>query len=539
MKILTPRQMFLADKSAIGIGVSSKILMENAGRAVSEFAINNYYEDAKKGVLILAGSGNNGGDGFVVGRVLLSYGFQVTILCLSKVEELKGDARVNADLLEKIFLQSIVHVDSKLNIDLYLKSVGLVIDALFGTGFKGELKEIPGKIVNKLNAECTRRYLPVISVDLPSGLDGETGEVYSECVMAKSTVALQCLKVGHVLFPGTTYCGDVFVADIGIPRTIPEIANISCELISEAYVREILLSNYNVNANSHKGSRGKVLIIGGSMGMYGAPKMTGQSSLMSGAGLVSLLLPSLVAQKIASQLTELICEALPDNGTGDFSKEASKEVVRHLEKWDCIVIGPGIGKSDGALQLVLETLKQAKSKIIIDADALNLLSTMSNAKDFINESMILTPHPGEMARLLGISTEDVQNDRLKYALKVSTEWGCFVVLKGARTIITGPNGEININPTAISSLSTAGSGDVLAGIIATLLARKIKIIDAIKCAVYVHGYAGEELAYEKGGTAGIVASDIIETVSQVINELSSEETMKHASLIEKALDKVV
>lgn len=526
MKILTAAEMAAADQAAFSrVGLPSRAVMENAGRQVTLFLLDECSDRLRAGVLVLAGSGNNGGDGFVVARTLLNFGVWAEVALLKPISSLSGDAKANAES----FLQCSGKIVELSQSDWCeaeclsrLGSFGVLVDALYGTGFKGSVRGFAAELISFVNARARASGLPIVSVDIASGVESDTGAVHGPVIEAQATVALQCLKLGHVLFPGSGYCGKIYVAEIGIPPTIPEIEGVERELITEKSVSE-LLSEYLLGApDEHKGSRGHVLVVGGGAGHFGAPKLSGQAALTSGAGLGTLVMPESAAKVLAPQLEELMCEFLPSNEEGRFSGEGGEKLRELAHGKQAIVFGPGVGTEPGIdklLRVVLELSREGKHAAVIDADGLNVLADRAELKDLLNERVVLTPHPGEMGRLLGKSSKEVQENRLGFAMSLSREYGCWVVLKGARTVVSGPEGQVWLNPAATLTLATAGSGDVLAGIIAAFLARNFPAGEAARAAVFVHGCAGEAALLDRQGIVGTLAGDIVLNVPRVVNAL--------------------
>lgn len=523
MRILTAREMRSADESAIAeIGIGSRSLMESAGRECAALILRDLEDLAMKGVVVVAGAGNNGGDGFVIARTLKAAGCPAAVVFGAPAEKLKVDSRANLESWKRF--GGAVHEYTSQSADLVvelLSEAGLIVDAVFGTGFRGEPRGAAKELIDLING-ARRGGVPVIAVDIPSGVDASTSQKANSSVEADYTVALQSLKVGHVLFPGTQSCGKVYVADIGIPLEIPALDNVQRTLLTSSVVSKLLRYNFKPNPQSHKGTHGHVMVVGGSAGHFGAPKMSARAALSAGAGLATMLLPERAAQEIQSQLVETMCLSAPEASDGSFAPCDAEVIEEAVSNKDAVVLGPGLGQSKGAHSIVSHVLRLSDTHhypVIIDADAINLISKDSKLRSLVPPHAVLTPHPGEMGRLTKRSASEVQECRLELAAETSAELGCWLVLKGARTIIAGPTGEVFVNPTACEALATGGSGDVLSGILGAFAARGIALGEAACAAVFIHGLAGESAMSEEGGSIGVVASSLIERAPKVINSL--------------------
>ena len=521
IKVFTGEEMGRLDRATFSeLGLPSRAVMESAGREIASLILDVFSEEVVVGVGVLAGGGNNGGDGYVIARTLSNVGVPTKVYSLKSINDLTGDCQAN--------FQSYINSGGEvveLNDDNWLEVIsskefgeqGLIVDAIYGTGFRGEIKGFVGEVVSYLNG----LGIPTVSVDLPSGVEADTGRVSGVAVQAAICATLQAPKIGNIVFPGRDYCGDTFCLDIGVSKSLPEYQNINRKLLSDEAVAEALQRNLTIHAEIHKGTRGHVLVIGGSAGHLGAPQMSSYAALKTASGMASVVLPSSSAL-IAPKVEELMCFSLDADSAGHFSGKQLDDLSQRLQGKQAVVLGPGIGQSAGAAKVVTATLKivrKQKIPTVVDADALNLVASDNELKNLLSELTVLTPHPGEMARLLGVSTDEVQDNRLELAVQLSVELNTWVVLKGAITIIAGPNSEIFISPIACSALATAGSGDVLAGVIASLLGASCPIDEAIAAAVYLHGVAGEEAAAEKDGPQGVSAGDVIEVLPYVYNQL--------------------
>lgn len=527
MKILSAEQMRAADQATFTrLNISSRTVMESAGRAVAELVLERFKEQAKKSVLVICGGGNNGGDGYVVARALKNIGLSVTVAAIKPQAELKDDALYNAQAWQNVGGETRL-ITATAELDPLLRSAHVLVDAIYGTGFKAPARGFGKDVIEFCEAQRREFKFPVVAVDLPSGLDADLSNTEGPVLCADVTAALQCLKPAHVCFPATESCGEIIQVDIGVESSLPEVKDVRYELVTASKVSKILGEHFSSEPNTHKGRRGHVLVIGGSRGKYGAPKMSARSALLSGAGLVTMVLPEEAAKSIGPKLTELMCDSLADDGTGVFSGRGLEKLSNALAGKDALVIGPGMGTGEGARELLHETLtltRALKIPMVIDADALNLLAEHPELRKDLGELDIITPHPGEMSRLMGISTEEIQIQRSAVAAKCAALLGVTAVLKGARTVTASKDGALFVNPAAVETLATAGSGDVLAGVIAAFLARGMSVLEATQCAVFVHGVTGEILATKGSGMVGTTAGDIIENLPVAINKVLKSET---------------
>lgn len=526
MKVVTAGEMREIDRRTIeDIGIPGIVLMENAGRAVADAAgrvlgsltVSGSGCDgggaagdgdtagnvAGRRVCIFAGKGNNGGDGFVAARYLANRGARVKAFLLGKKEEVKGDAAVNLAALARMGLEVEELSQGELHKARVAISISdIVIDAIFGTGFKGEISGLAALVIEAIN-DSSR---PVISVDIPSGVDADTGGVAGRCVRASYTVTMGLPKVGLMLYPGALYAGNVVVADIGIPSAFASDERLRFNMSTSGYVRGLLPARH---PDSHKGDFGRILVIAGSEGMIGAAALTCLSALRTGAGLVTLGIARSLHDLMEIKLTEVITRPLPETEARSLSIAAQGMIESTAKRADVLAIGPGLSTNSETAQLVRNLLVSLNMPAVVDADALNAIAQDISVLRAARAPLVLTPHGGEMARLLGVNVNEVKRDRLATACRAARQWGKVVVFKGARTIIADPSGAAYINPTGNPGMATAGSGDVLTGAIAGLIAQGLAPFEAAIAGVYIHGLAGD-LALEDKGEAGLLAGDILE-----------------------------
>jgi ADP-dependent NAD(P)H-hydrate dehydratase / NAD(P)H-hydrate epimerase len=488
--VVTAAEMRELDRATIEeVGIAGFALMETAGRAVADAAVDLV---GRGSVAVVCGPGNNGGDGYVVARVLRNRGIDATVYLAAKREQIKGDARAHLHAYERSH-----GVVTDLNLDA-IAAADLAIDALFGIGLVRPIEGVLAQLVGAINAARRR-----LAVDIPSGLHTDTGQTLGVAVDADATVTMGALKIALASAPGFARAGAITVADIGIPRALIDASNVRAGLVDEADVARWLP---HPSPLDHKGRRGHVLVIGGAVEMRGARRMASIAALRAGAGLVTLAGDGTVDAPDAVMTRAL---------RGPVLGEA-------LEGKSAIVIGPGLGRDADAKARVLEVLG-AGIPTVLDADGLNLIAATPEAIAAAAGPIIITPHPGEAARLLATTPAAVEADRLAAARTLAAKTRAVVVLKGARTIICdGTIGDefCALNPTGGPALATGGSGDVLAGTIGALLAQGLAPVDAARAGVFVHGRAGERLA-ETHGPRGALASDLPLAVAHAIRDLGA------------------
>jgi hydroxyethylthiazole kinase-like uncharacterized protein yjeF len=515
MRILDSRQMREADRRTTEeIGITSLVLMENAGRQVVAAIEATHGELLEGQVAILCGRGNNGGDGFVVARTLLQRGVDVSVFLIGRVADVRGDARINLEILGRLGL-SVVEIADGQTWELHFSEVtdsSLIIDAIFGTGLKAPLAGLFETVVADVNASA----IPVIAIDLPSGLSADSHEPIGPAIEAALTVTLAAPKLSLVLPPAETHAGDVVIADIGIPDgVIEDLEGARVELLTRGTMRDLIAPR---SADSHKGDYGHVLLIAGSRGRTGAAHLAAVGALRSGAGLVTVATPNCCQAIVASLGAEYMTESI-DDGPDGLSPDAV-DLVLDLAR-DVVAIGPGLGQAAGTRRFIISLVDRATMPLIIDADGLNAFSSNPGAlTGREGRDVIITPHPGEMARLVGISNHDVQSNRLDVARDFATSHHVYVVLKGHRTLVATPDGKVFINPTGNPGMATGGSGDVLTGMIAAWLAQLLDAEAACKLAVYLHGLAGD-LAEAEEGDVAMTSGDIARHLGEAMLELTA------------------
>ena len=504
--LLSPSQMAAADEAAIAAGTPAEVLMDRAGRAVARSAIALAGGRYGKRFVVVCGKGNNAGDGFVAARELLRAGGSVTTFLLNDPTEIRGGARLHLDRLTAAGARVGPWAGP-------LPEADVVIDAIFGTGFHGGARDEAAKAIEAINDSPTK----VIAVDIPSGVDGSTGDVETVAVKAHLTIAIAAEKVGSAVGAGAACAGAVRVVDIGIPVTASGIGLIEAEDVVE------WLRPRGVDAHKRSSS---VLLIAGSDEMRGAALLAARGAARMGAGYVTLATTGAVKAAAAEAIPEAVVHHVSSSGT--IGPEAIEWLSTALGRADAVGIGPGLGEGDAQREMVTLALREIEVPVVLDADALNVIADDPAAlvERGATRSTVITPHPGEMARLLGLSAHEIGSDRPAAARRAAERFGCTVLLKGSRTVICTPRGDsfaTFVNPTGGPELATAGTGDVLTGALCAVLARKVDPPEAASAAAYVHGVAGS-VAGREMGRDGVVASDVADALShaaQVVRSAAS------------------
>ncbi len=515
MIVVTAEQMRELDRLTIqDYGTASLTLMERAGAAVTEAILENFAGQAKQGVLIVAGKGNNGGDGFVIARLLKQKRVRSEVVLLAGRAELTRDAAHNYSAFEK--LNGKVAEISAAGLEVLrakFTGKGLLVDAILGTGIKSEVRGLYAQVISAMNSSG----LPIVSVDLPSGLDSDRGTPLGTTIRAAMTVSLGYAKLGAVIYPGIDWVGDLVVADIGIDAAaVAQVAPYGAVLTRQ----EVAALVPRRQADTHKGSYGHLLVLAGSRGKTGAAALACRAALRSGAGLVSLAAPRSLNSIFASLLVEAMTEPLREDGSEQMAELTPQEWSRLVERKSAMVFGPGIGVSDATRNTLRWLLRNLEMPWVIDADGLNNLALDIDRLRSAKTPPLLTPHPGEMARLTGQTVATVNFDRVGVARAFANRHRCYLVLKGARSVIATPEGKIFINPSGNPGMASGGMGDALTGVLGALLAQNFNPEDALKLGVFLHGFAGDRVAREKGDI-GIIASDVIAGLPSALRALGA------------------
>jgi len=515
MKVASVFEMRNLDKTAVKkYCIDEILLMENAGNAVF-FAIEKETKVKNNKFLVIAGSGNNGGDGMVTARKLHSNGAEVNFLLLTDELKLKGITKKNFKILKKIGL-SIKKKPNQKEIQKALKETDVVVDAMLGTGLSGEVKGIYKKAIELINKSGKK----VVSVDIPSGVNGDTGEIMGIAVKSDITVTFGLPKTGELNYPGYECWKKLYVSHISFPPVLYED-----KLIRTATNQPLPLKERN--ADTHKGSFGKCLFISGAKKYLGAPYFSAMSFLKSGGGLSYLATPESISSSIGKKGKELVLLPQKETKTGSISPDNLKDLIGFSKEADFVVMGPGLSLDKKTQELVRSLISKIKKPLLIDGDGLTALKDNLDLIKKRKNLTVLTPHPGEFIRLFGGSMKEAKTNRLQITREKTKEYGCFIVFKGANSLIGCPDGKVFINLTGNPGMATAGSGDVLTGIIAAMFkivpgnTDKKRFENAIRTGVLIHGLAGD-LAAEKKGKDGITATDILNSIPEAIKEYRKE-----------------
>jgi len=521
-RVVSAEEMRWCDETTIKTyGIPGLLLMENAGRGVVEVVKQEFSSLESKHILVICGKGNNGGDGFVVARMLLNSCRHISILLAASPSELKGDAKTNFKILQTIAKKSkdqiIIRRYSK-RLLAKLPKPDIIVDAMFGTGFAGSVRKPFTDIIQWVNQQKAK----IVAVDIPSGINGTTGVVENCAVHANATITFGCLKSGLLCNQGRELVGSVRVVDIGIPRMVSEDKRLRTFLVEKSDVQRILPKR---SIHAHKYSVGKVLVLAGSRGLTGAAALCCTSALRSGAGAVVLGTPESVYPILARKLTETMVFPLPATSAGTLSL-AALDIIRERLSWAVvIVIGPGLSLNSEIKQLIFKILLEYRGKTLIDADGLNALAVDGISKLHSSRAQfILTPHVGEFSRLTGLSSIEIEHRRKEAACVLAKQIEATVVLKGVPTVTASSEGNCFINSTGNPGMATAGAGDVLSGIIAGLWAQGISGTEAAWAGVYLHGLSGDIVA-KKIGEQSLVATDIIEYLPFALQNVEAGEAM--------------
>lgn len=489
-------------------GVPSLLLMENAGKSVVDELQRRVRNLSKKTVVIFCGKGNNGGDGFVVARLLHEARADVKVVLVGPGADAAVDAQKNFERLDRSITESYPKFRVRKNVQ-----PEIIVDAMFGTSFKGELK---GEYLDAVRW-CNDQKSYKVAIDIPSGLDGETGEVMTDAFCADLTVTLSNPKLGFYRHNAKDFTGEVVVADIGIPAEAIEKNSGNIFLVERLDIQALIPRR---RSNSHKHSVGKVFILAGSKGMTGAALLASQSAMRSGAGQVILGIPESEYPIIAKRTLEVMPYPLPSTKKGSIALAAKNDIDKKIAWANIVVIGCGMSQNAETQELIRQLIRESEIPMIIDADGLNALAgDLSILRNKKSKNVILTPHGGEFARLTGKTSSEIESKKFEYASDFAQQYDVVLVLKGAPTIIATPAGIIFVNATGNPGMSTAGSGDVLAGIIASLYGQGLSPEGSSVAGVYIHGLAGD-ISKEKKGVLSMMTSDIIKNLPTAIRQVS-------------------
>jgi NAD(P)H-hydrate epimerase len=535
MKVVTASQMRRIDQQTIeDIGIPGMVLMEHAGSAIVR-TIQSQFPNCRR-IGIVVGKGNNGGDGLVIARQLSHVGQSVQIFLVSPPDRFIGDALTNLQIVQNLKLP-IEHIFSETALEAMegkIAACELIVDAIFGTGLRGGVRGDIAAVIERINAI----QRPVIAIDLPSGLDADTGQVEGACIRADYTVTIGLPKRGLLLHPGAELTGQLEVADIGFPERVINAQNICVNWMQSATNTGPLCAEVCEwipprPRHSHKGTYGRVFMVAGSTGMTGAAALGCEAALRVGAGLVTLGIPKSLNPILEVKLSEVMTLPLPETPEGSLAFAAKSQILDFVERTSSILaIGPGLSQHPETVKLIHSLIRENRNPVVIDADGLNALSqgemtaespraTVKALLSSLTAPAVLTPHPGEMARLIGSRPRELEQDRIGIAqqfapeLSNTSEQDITLVLKGAPTVIAGADGEVWLNSTGNPGMATAGMGDVLTGVIAGLIAQGVSSFNAAVLGVYLHGLAGDIVA-QSLGMHGLMAGDVLNAIPKAI-----------------------
>ena len=511
MKVVSGQVMQLMDQRAMReFDIPGLTLMENAGSCCADAISEAFGPGEGRRALVVAGKGNNGGDGYVIARLLRERGWDAWVLLLAHPSEISGDAASNLARLDKGCL-ILPPVGAPLPAEVF-RGATLIIDALLGTGVKSEVTGAFREAIELINGSG----LPVVAVDIPSGLDAGSGRVLGAAVRADLTVSFALAKIGNILYPGAELCGRLLVADIGMPPAVVAEAP-GFEFVDLASARRMFRPR---GVLAHKGSAGHALVIAGSTGKSGAAAMAANSALRAGAGLVTLAVPASLNATLELKTTEVMTLPVGPGRAGYLQAGALEELLEAARHRDVVALGPGLGRAPSTAYLVHSLVPSLPGPLVLDADALNAVAA---APELLwtrrGRVTLLTPHPGEMARLAGCSIPEVEADRVGTARRFATHFQVHLILKGARSIIAAPDGSIAINGSGNPGMASGGMGDVLTGVVASLLGQGYPPFDACLLGAFVHGLAAD-LLLGRQGTQGMSATDVQEMLPEALRRLA-------------------
>ena len=516
MILVTAAEMQEMDRQTIdSFGIPGRVLMENAGRGATRFFFEQFSNLSDQRIGIVAGRGNNGGDGFVIARYLAQAGVHVSVYLLATIDQVKGDAAANLNLLKPLQVP-IIEIPDQSSFSTHQSSMShsdIWVDAILGTGLKSDVKGYFKTIINFINS----LEKPIFAVDIPSGLDSDTGQPRGVCIQAQATATFAFAKTGHMLHPGASYSGQLDIIDIGIPPFIVANSEPKQFLINAELIRACLTPRA---PDAHKGSTGHLLVLAGSPGKTGAATMTSIAALRAGAGLVTAGIGASLNNTLEATMLEAMTAPLPECQAGVIGESAFDAIKELMIGKKCLAMGPGLGQAVETRKLIHNILQTTKIPVVLDADGLNNLVGDEQVLKRAKAPIIITPHPGEMSRLLEESTKAVQQDRIKCARDFAGKYNVHVVLKGAGTVIAHPDGRIFINPTGNAGMASGGMGDVLTGIIASGICQGLSPECAAYVGTYLHGAAADSLAHTKG-PYGYLASDVMNAIPAQIKKTMS------------------
>ena len=515
MDVVSAAQMRELDRLTIReYGTPGHVLMERAGVGAAQVLLDFFGDSPPDRAVVIAGKGNNGGDGLVIARVLKRKGIACHVVLAARKRDVQGDAKRNLQAWTRLKgrVDEVTAEDDLPAVQRQLARAGVIVDALLGTGLNAPVSGIHAALIDRMNAADA----PVVAVDVPSGLDADTGQVPGRAVQASVTATFGYPKLGQLLYPGAASVGRLVRVDIGIPRQALETVAPNTEVLTRSEVGRLVRAR---QPEAHKGDFGHLLVLAGARGKSGAALLSASAALRCGTGLVTLAGPHSLIPIFSAVLLEAMTAAQPERADGGL-KLGARRLRSALEGKTGAVFGPGVGVSAETKRIAEWLLTHSRVPLLIDADGLNCVAADPTVLKAARVPVVLTPHPGEMARLVRTSTQDVQARRLDVARSVAEKTGCYVVLKGARSLVADPDGRVCINPTGNPGMASGGMGDVLSGVIGGLLAQGYPPYDACRLGTFLHGAAADTWVRARG-EAGLLARDVIDGLPETLRSLSA------------------
>ncbi len=511
MKVLSPQRMASCDEYAIKTwGIPSAVLMENAGRSTYRLMKERYLAGGEH-IMVVCGRGNNGGDGFVIARYALIDGFKVRAYLVAKKKDLKGDAALNMGLFSSLGGEIIECADKPKVIKEGAKDAHIIVDAIFGTGLSKPVSGAEKVIIDEINHSAR----PVIAVDIPSGIDGATGSPLGAAVRASHTFTYAYPKLGQVLYPGADHTGGLTVIDISIPPFVEKKVGFDGQIVDGEMLRGFLKKR---PPWSHKGTFGHTVVIAGSPGKTGAAHMASLAALKIGAGLVTLITPETLNPILEAKTTEVMTYPVKDDGKGFFTLRSFDGIASFVEDKDIVIMGPGLSSSEGTMKLARKIYQEIDKTFVIDADGINAFAGHMAIFKKAKRATVLTPHPGELARLIGKTPKEVNDSRMETGGAFASQWKANLLLKGAGSILFTTDGQMFINPTGNPSLAKGGSGDILTGFIGGLASQGYSLAEATLLGAYLHGYMADTWV-EGHSDMDLLALDLLTGLGDAIEEI--------------------
>jgi len=518
MRAVTAETMKKLDQKTIReFGIPGLVLMENAARGTVSAMFRHFPDLPRKRIGILAGRGNNGGDALAVSRYLWNRKILCRIYLFASRDELQGDARVNLKILERMGTE-VIEIRNRREWEKRKGEIAenhLLVDGILGTGLRGPVRGYLPEVFQFLNA----LHRPVVAIDIPSGLDADSGQILGACLQACLTVTYGMVKRGLLVFPGAQLCGRWEVVDISIPEAAIAAEPIADFLLEGVDFLSLLAAR---NPETHKGDCGHLFVLAGSPGKTGAATMVCEAALRVGTGLITLGIPDSLTPILEIKLTEPMTEPLPETKDRTLALSAHARIREMISQMDALAIGPGLSRQAETTALVGEIIQDNIPPTVIDADGLNALA---GHLDFLKKNrgkLILTPHPGELSRMTGMTVPKIQKDRIQVARSFAQQQGIILVLKGARSLVASPDGKVYINPTGNPGMASGGMGDVLTGMVGGFLAQGVAPLEAAQLGVYLHGLVGDFVTFRQG-ERGCAASDLIQNTPRVFRALAAGE----------------